>query len=73
MEAMTIPVLLMATTADHLVDTKRIIRDSKRLPNCELLLFGREAAHELLREADPVRNRCLSAIDQFFEMHAGCA
>jgi lysophospholipase len=70
MEAITIPVLLMATTADRLVDTKRIIRDSKRLPNCELLLFGSEAAHELLREADPVRNQCLSAIDNFFEQHA---
>jgi lysophospholipase len=73
MEAVTIPVLLMATTADRLVDTKRIIRDSKRLPNCELLLFGSEAAHELLREADPVRDRCLTAIDRFFEVHDGTA
>ena len=42
----------MATTADQLVSTKRIIKDSKRLPKAELLLFGKEAAHELLREAD---------------------
>jgi lysophospholipase len=73
MEKITTPTLIMATTADRLVDTKRIIADSKRLPNCEMLLFGNEAAHELLREADPVRNQCLQAIDRFFESHAGKA
>jgi lysophospholipase len=70
LEKITIPVLLMATTADKLVDTKRIISDSRRLPHSELLLFGSEAAHELLREADPVRDRCLDAINRFFEKHA---
>jgi lysophospholipase len=70
MEAVQTPVLLMATTADKLVDTKRIVRDAKRLPNAELLLFGSEAAHELLREADPVRDRCMSAIRGFFDKHA---
>lgn len=70
LESVETPVLLMATTADKLVDTKRIIRDSKRLPKAELLLFGDEAAHELLREADPVRDRCLAAIRSFFDKHA---
>jgi lysophospholipase len=70
LEAITTPVLLMATTADRLVDTKRIIRDAKRLPDSELLLFGDEAAHELLREADPVRDRCMAAIAAFFDKHA---
>jgi lysophospholipase len=60
----------MATTADRLVDTQRIVRDSKRLPNSELLLFGNEAAHELLREADPVRDMCLDRISGFFEERA---
>jgi lysophospholipase len=73
MEKIVTPTLLMATTVDRLVDTNRVIRDSKRLPNCELLLFGDEAAHELLREADPVRDQCLSAIDRFFERHASKA
>jgi lysophospholipase len=70
LEAITTPVLLMATTADRLIDTKRIIRDAKRLPDSELLLFGDEAAHELLREADPVRDRCMAAIAAFFDKHA---
>jgi lysophospholipase len=70
MEAVATPVLLMATTADRLVDTKRIVRDAKRLPHAELLLFGSEAAHELLREADPVRDRCMAAIRAFFDQHA---
>jgi lysophospholipase len=29
-----------------------------------------EAAHELLREADPVRDRCMAAIRKFFDQHA---
>ena len=70
LESVKTPVLLMATTADKLVDTKRIERDAKRLPNAELLLFGDEAAHELLREADPVRDQCMAAIHSFFDKHA---
>lgn len=70
LEAITCPVLMLATRADRLVDTRRIERDAKRLPNCELLLFGKEAAHELLREADPVRDRCIDAITIFFDRHA---
>jgi lysophospholipase len=69
-EAVKTPILLMATNADKLVDTNRIIRDAKRLPNAELVLFGAEAAHELLREADPVRDKCISAIGLFFDKHA---
>jgi lysophospholipase len=69
-ETIETPILLMATTADKLVDTKRIVRDANRLPNSELLLFGSEAAHELLREADQVRDRCMSAIRAFFDQHA---
>lgn len=65
-EAIDTPILLMATTADRLVDTRRIVRDAKRLPKAQLLLFGKEAAHELLREADPVRDRCIGAITQFY-------
>jgi lysophospholipase len=70
MEAVTTPILLMATSADKLVDTKRIIRDANRLPNAQLLLFGKEAAHELLREKDAVRDRCMAAIVAFFDKFA---
>jgi lysophospholipase len=64
-ESVKIPVFIAATTADQLVSTKQIIEDSERLPNSQLLLFGDEAAHELLRETDTVRNQILQAIDTF--------
>ncbi len=70
LEAIKTPVLLLATTGDQLVSTPRVIADSKRLPHAETLIFGKEAAHELLREADPVRDRCLARIDAFLDAHA---
>lgn len=70
LEAVATPILLLATTADQLVSTPRIIKDSRRLPNSETLIFGKEAAHELLREADSVRDRCLDRIDAFLDQHA---
>lgn len=57
--------LILATTADQLVDTDRIIDDANRLPNCELILYGEEAAHELLRECDAVRDSCMDHIKSF--------
>jgi lysophospholipase len=66
-ESVKIPVLIAATTADQLVSTKQIIEDSKRLPNAQLMLFGGEAAHELLREGDAVRNQILQEIDTFLD------
>ncbi len=70
LEAVETPILLMATTADQLVSTPRIIKDSKRLPNAETLIFGKEAAHELLREADAVRDQCLERITAFMDKNA---
>lgn len=70
LEQVVTPILLLATTADQLVSTPRIIADSKRLPNAETLIFGVEAAHELLREADTVRDACLDRIAVFMDKHA---
>lgn len=70
LEAIKTPILLLATTADQLVSTARIIKDSKRLPNAETLIFGKEAAHELLRESDAVRDKCLERIDTFLDKNA---
>lgn len=70
LEAVQTPILLLATTADQLVSTPRILKDSKRLPHAETLIFGKEAAHELLREVDAVRNECLSRIDAFLDKYA---
>jgi lysophospholipase len=70
LEPITTPLLLLATSADRLVDTKAIIRDTARLPNATLHVYGAEAAHELLREADPIRNDALARIDAFLEQAA---
>jgi lysophospholipase len=70
LEAVQTPILLLATTADQLVSTPRVLIDAKRLPHAETLIFGKEAAHELLREADLVRDQCLARIDSFLDAHA---
>ncbi|MEP7349089.1 MAG: alpha/beta hydrolase [Sphingorhabdus sp.] len=70
LERIKTPILLMATTTDQLVSTPRILQDSRRLPNAETLIFGKDAAHELLREADKVRDQCLERIDKFWDKYA---
>ncbi|MGB5079028.1 MAG: alpha/beta hydrolase [Sphingorhabdus sp.] len=70
LESISVPILLLATTADKLVSTQRIIADSHRLACVETMIFGKEAAHELLREADSVRDQCLDRINSFFDRYA---
>ena len=67
LERVNIPVHLIATSADRLVGIRAIRRALARLPDAELELFGAEAAHEILREVDPVRERALKSIDAFLE------
>ena len=42
-------------------------REMARIPHAEVARFGKEARHEILREADPVRTRALAAIDAFLD------
>lgn len=65
LEAVRLPVFLLSTTGDQLVSWRASRRAAARLPNAEFLELGPEAAHEILREADPVRSRALAAIDAF--------
>ncbi len=44
-----------------------------RIPGAELLSFGREARHEVLREVDPIRDRILATIDDFLARKAPAA
>lgn len=67
LERISIPLLILAASADKLVSSKATIRDAARLPNATLHVYGPVAAHELLREADPVRNDVLARIDAFLE------
>lgn len=68
--AMTTPVMLLVAEADGLVDPRAALRVAGKLPAAQVVRFGPESAHEILREADPVRDRALAAIDAFLETHA---
>ncbi|MGN3975049.1 alpha/beta fold hydrolase [Tsuneonella sp. SYSU-LHT278] len=67
LETITIPTLILATTADRLVSYRAIAAAAARLPLSKMVTFGSEASHEILREADPVRDRALAAIDRFLD------
>jgi len=67
LEAVTVPVLLIGARADELVSYRAIERAAARLPHGELLSFGSEAAHEVLREVDAVRDVAMAAIDEFLD------
>lgn len=69
-ESIETPVLVLVAEADKLVDPRAALRLAARLPDARVVRFGGESAHEILREADEVRNRALSAIDSFL---ATCA
>jgi lysophospholipase len=61
------PVLLLAAAHDRLVSLPAIRRAAARLPKSELVVFGPEARHELLRECDAVRDKALAMIDRFLD------
>ena len=63
--AMTVPTLMLLADHDALVDSAAAAAIGARLPDAEVLRFGADAAHELLRETDAVRDRALAAIDAF--------
>lgn len=67
MEAVEAPILIISTAADRLVSHAANIRASRRLPRGELVEFGSEAHHEILREADEVRRRAMDAIEHFLD------
>jgi lysophospholipase len=67
LEAITIPVFAVTTSNDKLVSPKAIERMMARIPKGEVLRFGKEAHHEILREVDAVRDRALAGIDAFLD------
>jgi alpha-beta hydrolase superfamily lysophospholipase len=68
-EAVATPVLMIVAEADRLVDPRAALRLAARLPDAQVVRFGRESAHEVLREADGVRRRAYAAIDAFLDVH----
>ena len=61
-----VPVLLLGTETDRLVSPAAIRRAASLLPKARIRMFA-QAAHELLREADPVRLAALAEIDAFLD------
>ena len=70
LESVTLPVLIVATSADKLVSPAAIRRAIDRLPNAEACMFGPEGRHELLRESDKVRLKTWAVIDDFLARKA---
>jgi lysophospholipase len=64
------PVQFLVADHDRLVDPRAARAVARRLRDAELHRFGREAAHEILREVDPVRARALGLIDAFLGARA---
>jgi lysophospholipase len=67
LEGIGVPVHIVATNVDRLVGVRAIRRAAARLPGVDAQWFGGEAAHEILREVDAVRDRALEGIDRFLE------
>ncbi len=65
LEGVKVPTLLLGTAADRLVSPAAIRRAARRIPDATLAMYGEEAAHEFLREVDPVRERVLADVDAF--------
>lgn len=67
LESVDTPVLLLGTSNDKLVSMRAIDEAAERLPAGELVRFGKEAQHEILRDTDAVRERAKAAIDEFLD------
>lgn len=67
LEKIETPLLILAAEGDRLVDTQAIRRAAKRIRGARLHVYGPEAAHEILREADVVRADALRRIDAFLD------
>ncbi len=70
LKAMAVPVLIILPMADQLVDAKATLGVAAKLPDARVLRFGKESAHEVLREVDAIRNRAIGEIDIFLASRA---
>ena len=73
LRTMAVPVLALIADADQLVDPKLAVQTVRKLPDSRVVRFGDASAHEILREADAVRNRAIGEIDLFLSARAGQA
>ena len=64
---LTVPLLILAASTDQLVSMPAIRKVAARIASARLHVYGREAAHEILRELDAVRLDALARIDAFLD------
>jgi lysophospholipase len=67
LEAVTVPTLLISTSSDKLVSHPANLRAARRMPKGEMIAFGNESHHEILREVDAVRDRAMAGIAEFLD------
>jgi len=67
---MDVPTLVLATPVDKLVLPGVIASVVAKLPDAVIHWYGPEAAHEILREEDGVRDDALARIDRFLDSRA---
>lgn len=67
--AVGLPILILAAARDRLVSAEATEKVAAALPRAELHMFA-DAAHEILRDADPVRDAALAMIDAFLASRA---
>ncbi len=67
LEGVTTPIAILCTEGDKLVSPRAIRTAAARLPDANLTMFGKEVAHEILRERDAPRNQALAAIDALLD------
>lgn len=70
LEGVDVPTLILATRADGLVSWPAVQRAAKRLKKGEVVAWGSEARHEILREVDSVRDKAFQAIREFLDRNA---
>ncbi len=70
---MQTPVLILSTSADGLVCHRANLDAARRLPHGEIMAFGPECAHEILREVDAVRAPAMARIEGFLSQHVAPA
>lgn len=70
LKTLDVPLLFVVADDDKLVDPKAALKIAAKVPDARVVRFGKESAHEILREADPVRNRAIGEIDIFLSSRA---
>ncbi|WP_353203955.1 alpha/beta hydrolase [Sphingomonas sp.] len=70
LKTLSVPILLLVADDDKLVSPKAAYKTAAKVLDARIVRFGKEAAHELLREVDAVRNRVIGEIDIFLSARA---